>query len=238
MREGESAPAPSDAPTVRPRRSWVLDVLEVMKREPILFVTLAYVGVSFIGLWASYWFFRYFNLPVLEYLQVSDFLVAGLRDPAYLAWLLGYALLMWAISWPVFFWRRHPQRVDEYRRRWWGRAMFLKTMDPARPPGRFSWAPETALAFGLFWGGIWILMGYVFAKAENVVDGGGDRVAVTLSGESRPLAGEARLLGTSSNYVFLYWPASGRAEAVSAQAVGRLESLPRRTPAASAPASK
>lgn len=240
MRDGQKAVSPSTPQKMaaQPRRSWVLGLLDVMKREPILFVTLSYVLVSFIGLWASYWFFLIFKLPILEYLQVSDFLVAGLRDPAYLAWLVGYGLVMWLVSWPMFFWRRDPQRVEELRGRWWGRIVFPKQIDPARPASRFSWAPETALAFGLFWGGIWVLMGYVLAKAEGVMAGGGARVAVTLAGESRPLLGEARLLGTSSNYVFLYWPDSGRAEAMSAETVGRIESLPRRKPIVSAPAAR
>jgi hypothetical protein len=201
-------------------------------REPGLLVTAAYLLVSFVGVWCSYWFYSRFGIPVLAYLQASDFLVAGLRDPTYLAWLAGYALVMWLVSWPVFFWRRDPQRVEALRRRWWGRIVFPKQIDPARPARFFSWAPETALAFGFLCGGIWVLRGHVLAGAEAVMAGGGARVAVTLAGESRPAPGEARLLGTSSGYVFLYWPDSGRAEAVAAETIGRIESLPRRKPVA------
>ena len=54
-----------------------------LRREPSLMFTTAYVFVSFIGLWANYWFYRAFELPILEYMHGSDYLVAGLRDPAY-----------------------------------------------------------------------------------------------------------------------------------------------------------
>ncbi|MBE2211667.1 MAG: hypothetical protein IAE66_08645 [Xanthomonadaceae bacterium] len=49
-------------------------------------------------------------------------------------------------------------------------------------------------------------------------------------GERFPLQGEARLIGTSSTHVFLYWPANGRTEVLADQAVARMERLPRRRP--------
>ncbi len=206
----------------------VVRMLQLLKREPALLVTVAYLFVSFVGVWCSYWFFRRFGISILDYLQATDFLVAGLRDPAYLGWVLGFGALMYAVSWPTFFWRRDPARVETYREHSWGRMVFPSFADPARPPRRFALSTESAMAFGILWGGIWVLVAYVNQKADSILDGGGRPVAVTLQGERQPLQGEARLLGTSSAYAFVYWPANGRAEAIANETVGRIEALPRR----------
>jgi hypothetical protein len=229
-------PSPPDAPA---SESWVVRLLRLLRREPGLLVTVAYLLVSFVGVWCSYWFYSSFGLPILSYMQAGDFLVAGLRDPTYLAWLAGYGVLMAAVTWPAFYWRKRPEHVAAIRQRLWGRIVFPRNYDPMRAKRAWkrawSWSPETALAFGLLWGGIWILMGYVLGKAERIKSGGGDHVQVTMAGSSQPLAGEARLLGTTSGYVLLYWPDDKRAEAVSADAIGRIQSLPRRKSPVAAP---
>ena len=62
-----------------------------------LLFTTAYLLVSALGLWCSYWFYRGFGVSILDYLQASDFLVAGVRDPVYIGLLLlgTYLALLW-----------------------------------------------------------------------------------------------------------------------------------------------
>ena len=62
------------APVAAARSSVVIRALRILKREPILFVTLGYLLVSFIGIWANYWFYSRFGLPILDYMQGSDYL--------------------------------------------------------------------------------------------------------------------------------------------------------------------
>ncbi|MFC3813951.1 hypothetical protein [Lysobacter sp. GCM10012299] len=104
---------------------WVTLAWRRMLREPSLPFTAAYVLVSFLGLWANYWFYRGFGLPILEYMQASDYLVAGLRDPMYALLLLFSVLLALLVSWPETFRRDHPERLVELRRRLWGRLVFM-----------------------------------------------------------------------------------------------------------------
>lgn len=211
-------PAPGTA-----TKSWVMGLFAVMKREPVLFVTLGYLVVSFIGLWASYWFYRRFGVPILEYMQGSDFLIAGLREPLYALALAAAFAFSWVVMWPERWRRRHPERAEALRAsHWWARVVF---------PGRaFYWSwwgmtPEGGLVFGVFWVMIWMVMAFVSGKAQGVYDGGGHVVRVTLSGASDALPGEARLLGTTSGFVFLWWPEARRAEAVSLENIGRIQSL-------------
>ena len=189
--------------------------------EPSLGLSAAYILVSMIGLWANFWFYRQFGLPILEYMQASDYLVAGLRDPRYALMLAASVAVAWLISWPDIYRRRHPRRVREYQRRWWGRVVFPRS-------DLFRWTllrlkPETGIAIGVFMGMAATSCLYVVDKANLIRDhADGHPVVVTLAGESTPLPGSARLLGTSSAYVYLWWPEARRAEAVPIESIGRL----------------
>ena len=61
--------------------SWVLNLWRRGCREPALMFSAAYVLVGFLGLWSSAWFYHGFGISIADYLQASDYLVAGLRDP-------------------------------------------------------------------------------------------------------------------------------------------------------------
>lgn len=207
----------------------------ILQREPVLLVTLAYLLVSALGLWASYWFYARFGIPILAYMQPADLLVAGLRDPWYLAIVLAAAAFAWLVNRPQWLHRHDPVRYAQLRTRWWWRLVLAK--DPAwlwnwmrrRLLGRFGWngfSLQTGLALGIAWVTLWFTLSYVTARAQDIREGNGDRVLVTMAGASLPLAGEGRLLGTTSGYVFVYWPGSRRAEAISAGAIGRVRSLP------------
>ena len=169
--------------------------------------TGAYVFVSFIGLWANYWFYRGFQLPILEYMQATDYLVAGLRDPMYGLILVVTVLLVSLISWPDAWRRNHPERVLALRRRWWGRALF-----PSNRMMRWTgvgMSPETGITLMAFAFTVWGASIYVQNKAADIRDhDGGQPVQVTLAGKATAQPGHARLLGTSSGFVFLGGPAS------------------------------
>ena len=67
---------------------------------------------------------------------------------------------------------------------------------------------------------------YALNKAEAIRDGhGGTPVQVMLTGDAAALRGTAKLLGSSSAFVFLWWPAQRRAEAVLICSIRRLQSM-------------
>lgn len=218
---GRPPSVPADAAPM----PWIIRVWHRMLREPSLMGTVAYVLVSFIGLWANYWYYRAFGLPILEYMQGSDYLIAGLREPAYALCLAMAVLISWLISWPELWRKKHPERVETLRGRWWGRLVF--------PNGKlFRWwglTPETGIAFAAFAMMVVALTSYVSSKAHLIRQGAGHAVQVTLLGAPTPLSGEARLLGTNSSFIFLWWPQERRAEAVAVTNVGRLQSLGKRS---------
>ncbi len=210
-------------PVVAPAgSSLVLRLLRVLKREPILFVTLAYLLISFIGIWASYWFYKRFGIPILQFMQGSDYLVAGLREPAYLGLLLAALVISWMVTWPERWRRRNADRSEAMRQRWWGKIVF-----PGSNP-LWSWwgmTPETGVVFSTFWVMIWMVFALMVNKAEDIRRGAGQPLRLTLAGSVEPLPGNARLLGTSSAFVFVYWPEDRRAEALPIESITRIHSL-------------
>ncbi|WP_460708958.1 hypothetical protein [Lysobacter terrae] len=197
-------------------------------REPTLLFTLAYLFVSFIGLWANFWFYRGFGLPILEYMQASDYLVAGLRDPTYALILLVSVALTLAVSGADLYRRTYPQRAAALRERWWGRWVF--------PESRWlRWkgvglTPETGVSVAMCCAMLWATLNYVQQKGKYIRAGAGHRVQVTMAGDSAPRAGTARLLGSSGAFVFLWWPQSQTAEAVPIESVAKLQTVARQAP--------
>jgi len=224
--------------------SMVAVIWRLLRQEPALMVSAGYVFLSALGLWSSYFFYFKFRLSILDYLQVSDFLVAGLRDPAYILILLLGALLAVLLGWPETLRRRNPAKVARLRARHWGWRM-LFSESPWMNWEFSGFRPLTGMCMGVV---CFMAIGaalYALNKAEAIRDGhGGTPVQVMLTGDAAALPGTAKLLGSSSAFVFLWWPAQRRAEAVPIGSIRRLQSmavpvkpvpLPKPAPAPSAP---
>lgn len=203
--------------------SLVLRLVGMLQREPVLFLTLGYALVSFLGLWSSYWFYRRFGIPILEYLQTSDVFFAGLRRPVYLLLLLLSIAGMWLSTWPQRLNERDPERAARIRTRWWGGWLF-----PANDSWMNFWGArsESQLVLGSAVLAIYISFVVHHNEARAIHEGrSGDRVEVRLVGQPAPLP-EARLLGTSSAYVYLWWPEARRAEVIPVSSVARIAMRP------------
>lgn len=222
-----------DAAGYANRPAWGLRVLQRLAGEPALAIPVGYLFVCAVGLWSSHWYYRALGIPVLEYYQASDFLVAGLRDPfnfLAVAAMVAIGLLSYSSAWYEL---RQPQRVAALRRHWWGRLWFNRYASPLRRRRWYDVAPETVLVLGVLLGGGALMVRHAVDRAEALRAGGGAPLRITLQGEATPLQGTARLAGTSAGHLFLVWPANGRTEALPAESVARIEYLPRR-PAARA----
>lgn len=224
---GEAAPTDwSVLPVVKGSEdSLVMELWRLLKQEPALIVSAGYVLLSLLGLWSSYFFYRRFDLSILDYLQISDFLVAGLRDPMYAGILAVGILLAVVLGWPDTLRRRNPVKVEALRGRHWGwRVLFSKS--PLTSWDTSGMRPLTGLCIAV---ACFMAIGaarYASGKAADIRDhGAGARVSVHLAGDAAPLKEQARMLGSSSAFVFLWWPQQRRAEAVPISAVKRLQSV-------------
>ena len=58
----------------------------LLKEHPALLVSALYVGASTIGMFYSWAFLRHFGINVFNYAQISDFLLASLKEPFTWGW--------------------------------------------------------------------------------------------------------------------------------------------------------
>ena len=61
-------------------------LLAVFREHPALLVSAFYVAASFVGMFYAWAFLRHFGVNVFNYAQLSDFLLASLKEP--FTWLL------------------------------------------------------------------------------------------------------------------------------------------------------
>jgi hypothetical protein len=207
-----ASPDPQDESAIA--RLW-----RVFHREPMLLVTCSYLFVSIVGLWDSYWFYRRFDLPILEYMQASDYFVTGLRRPVYL-FLLAFTLAASVlILWPERWRQRNPARAERLQARWWGRLLVPKRSDWW---AYFGLHPETMVTLVAVTVMASVLFTHSNDRATAIQRGEVNGVAVELARSNVPLPGQWSTLGTSSAFVFLWSRTEGRALVVPIEGVGSL----------------
>lgn len=234
--EAGKAPAPRDGAAVeaaepQPSRFanrflWFPRVLVALRDQPALAISTGYALLALIGLWSSYWFYRGFGIEIIEYYEVSDFLIAGLRDPYNLLALLGMTALVAAAYAPAMYELRRREQVAAFRRRWWGRLLFPHMGSPFRLRRWYDFSTDGLMALVIVVTAGVLMVKHAEDRVAALKEGAGQPVRVTLLGHMEPLLGEARVLGTSTDFVFLYWPANGRTEAVAKDTLGRVEMSP------------
>ena len=189
-------------------------------REPTLLLTATYLATSAIGLWASYCFYKPFGIAVLDYMQPADFLVAALHDPMYFLVVLAGAFLSWLGSRIDAFRERKPHRVEAIREsKWWGQIVFPRWRDKLTDRGFTAEYVFAAMLLGI---AAWLIHGYTGVQSQRVLAGQGTRILLTYNNHDKPEPTQPILLGTTTAWVFVYWPESRAAEAVPLDQVARI----------------
>ena len=189
--------------------------------EPALWIPIAYLCTAALGLWASFWYYRPFKIPILQYMQAGDFLVAGLRDPIYFLLVLGSFAIGWLTS-RVDVWReRDPQRLERLRRHWWGRMLAPRWQEHRWWIGS-RMSASSALAASVIWATMWLVLGYVEGRADSLLEGKGTQIALHFAGIDSAGAQSALLIGTTAEWVLVYWPDRHAAETIPQQSIARI----------------
>ena len=165
-------------------------IARMLREHPALIATGFYVLASFVGMFWSWAYLRHFGINVFNYAQVSDFLLASLKEP--FTWVL--VILAFAmVQADNAFSRRVERKAKTRWFRWYGSAKY-------RLINNFG-------AVSLV--GVFIFV-YATLEAKDTRDGGGDRVDVTFTEGGSVTA--ATLLGTTGQFLFLYDPATERVD--------------------------
>lgn len=154
----------------------------IFKEHPALLASALYVAASVIGMFYSWAYLQFFGINVFNYAQVSDFLLASLKEP--FTWgLVVLGLLL--VSFDNAMSRRVQRKSPGKWSRWYASPRY-------RAVNNFA---------ALF---VVLLFIYTFAtvQARDTRDGEGKNVTVIFADNGA--ATSALLLGTTGQYVFLF----------------------------------
>ena len=158
------------------------------REHPALLASAFYVAASAVGMFWSWAFLRNFGVNVFNYAQISDFLLASLKEP------FTWALVALAVVMVM---------ADNANSRRVGRKENLKWL---------GWYGSPRYRFVNNVGAIAIVAVFIFAyaklEADDVREGAGRIVDVARDGKVR----SATLLGTTGQFVFLYDATSERVD--------------------------
>lgn len=161
-----------------PDNKWLASVF---REHPALLVSAMYLLASFVGMFYAWAFLSHFGINVFNYSQISDFLLASLKEP--LTW--GLVLLAGILVLMDNATSRRVGRKDTSRWiRWYG-----------SPRYRFINNFAAILIVLIF------IYAYALKQAENIREGQGKVVDVLLADESSTMG--AVLLSTTGQFVFL-----------------------------------
>jgi hypothetical protein len=181
-------PLPSPAHNLR---SHVIDLLQM---QPGLVVTFGYLLLTAVGITYDVLYYGIFRIPILNFSEPSDFILAGFRQPILFLFVVLSVLMLRRLIFKDRKWREKSPRYRELaenmeRSRWYS-----------------NWVMYPFFICVYFWS---ITAIYARYTASQVIAGEGRVVRVELSGDS---ADERRreptelLIGTNSKFVFLYEP--------------------------------
>ena len=162
----------------------------VFREHPALIASGLYVLASFVGMFWSWAYLRNFGINVFNYAQISDFLLASLKEP--FTWVL-VVLAFAMVQADNAYSRRVGRRAKTKWFRWYGTSRYRMINNIG--------------AIALV--GVFIFV-YATLEAEHTRDGEGESVDVTFAegGAVRNVT----LLGTTGLFAFLYDPATERVD--------------------------
>jgi len=157
-------------------------IRKIFKEHPALMVSAFYVAASVVGMFYSWAYLRRFGINVFNYAQISDFLLASLKEP--FTWGLVIITVVLVLLDNASS-RRVERKTTAKWLAWYG-----------SPKYRFINNFVAILVVLLF------LYSYAFAQARDTRDGNGKIVDVMFADSGA--ATTALLLGTTGQFVFLY----------------------------------
>ena len=185
----ETTPAAAE----KPDQSSVLltllpHILDTLKREPALGITLGYLLVALAGIFYNYRFYKTFGIPALSLSQIGDFLVAGIQQPMAILLVLSTFPVCWLID-KINSRSRRRHALELERRRASASQSF-----PARVRTLFlSWRVEQRWYTQLTYLVVIVVYGSIFVgyyaghRADAVRKGDAPKVAIWLNGTEAAL---------------------------------------------------
>ena len=153
-----------------------------LTEHPALLVSAIYFVASLIGLVYSWAFLRSFGINVFRYAEISDFLLASLKEP--FTWILAIIAVILVAFDNTLSLRAQRRGVSRFFR-WYGSERYRQ----------INYISSVLLV-------VIFLFSYATMKERGIRDGDGEIVSVHLTDSSPPK--QLVMLGTTARFVFLY----------------------------------
>jgi len=201
-------------------------ILRLLRREPAIAITVAYLLVALAGIAYDERYYGKFGIPVLTLAQIGDFLVAGIQRPVALLLLASTLPMCWIVD-----------RVNTRSRRKHAAVLARLQALPERGPWQkirmsfLAWRLREIWYTQLFYV-LWVVVyGSMFVsfyaefQARGVKRGEAMQVRVHLGGEADGEVSRQTwsYLGAVSSYVFLYDPQSKRSLILPVDGIASIE---------------
>lgn len=157
-------------------------IVGLFRQHPALLVSAFYVVASFVGMLFAWDYLRHFGINVFHYSQVSDFLMASLKEPITWAIVLLSVLMMLsdnALS------RRWQKRDRPRLLRWYGSPRYR--------------AFNYIVVLGVV---TYLIHVYATLKVQFTQSGGGEQVIIRTADSDSAV--QRTLLGTTGTFIFVY----------------------------------
>ena len=153
----------------------------VLREHPALLVSALYISASVIGMFYSWVFLRRFGINVFNYAQISDFLIASLKEP--FTWALVVAAVLLVASDNAM-----SRRVERRGSKW------------------FGWYGSPRYRFINNFAALYVVLSFIylfaFFQAKDTYAGEGKIVDVVFAESGDQVT--SLLLGTTGQFVFLF----------------------------------
>lgn len=191
----------------------VKKMFKFFEHDKTLFFTVSYLILTAIGMTFSGVYFIVFGINILEYSQISDFILIAFKDPFYLFFsVLTFILTILIYYFNKWLMTRFPSYFIKQEKKPWNK-----------------WFKQTTNYY--LWGYMIVLLVYIqesayfYAryKSKEIKTGKGQIVQVYYnSGNQSAKLSFPRLIGTTSNFIFLYHPETKTTEIVPFNSVSKI----------------
>lgn len=180
-------------------------LLRSLRQHSTLALSIGYLVLIAIGILFNWMFYFQFGINILDYSDVSDFLLGAFRDLKVVVYVLGTAAVVVVIR----------------QLYWWSFSDYPQLLGRAQRHNK--WAAQ--LIYGIIYLIITIEAAYIYESSvasKIIKDNQGTRVEVILCSITAIKGEQPFLLGMNSRFVFLYYPETQQTQVVPHNAICRL----------------
>ena len=171
------------------------------REHPTLVLTLAYLGLTFVGMIHDLWFYFYFRVNILDFSETSDFLLAAIRNPL--------VIILSMLPIVILLFLQRMRETAAKKSAWYSRHQ-KKYVN-----SRWNSVSIRLFVYGWFVLVYAIVFTQVYAErgANRIKAGKGKRVSVLRTDGIMPDE-QPILLGTTGKFILLYFPSRKATEII------------------------